>query len=78
VFFDKGFIVGFAPGARRMPFTALKLGAVQGRVIVIGELQESSRVGSSICADASRAGLIARPTPELAPFWMTQDPRLFQ
>jgi hypothetical protein len=30
-----GFTVGFAPGAWMMPFTAAKLGAVQGSAIVI-------------------------------------------
>ena len=42
-----------------MPFTATKLGAVQGSVIVIGELLTAglSKVRSSTWADASLAGL---------------------
>jgi hypothetical protein len=36
-----GLIAGFAQGACTMPFTAAKLGAVQGSVIVVGGWQEA-------------------------------------
>jgi hypothetical protein len=51
-----GLIAGFAQGACTMPFTAAKLGAVQGSVIVVGGWQKAklSRPWSS--ADASPVG----------------------
>jgi hypothetical protein len=53
-----GLIAGFAQGACTMPFTAAKLGAVQGSVIVVGGWQEAklSRPWSSARADASHVG----------------------
>ena len=55
-----GLIADSVQGALMMPFTAAKIGAVQGSVIVVVSGRRGAgswRLGSSVCAEASHVGM---------------------